>query len=188
MSVFVPLSLRVYAYVGLIFYWSSTKTKKSSHRLLNHHLYTLKSVKSTSFWKRKHLPWPPLCFNFHTLIMLACFSLSPGFPHYHLPGTDVSPYRFSMTDLLKPSLYQDIRVPAKPSRLNSGLLNQFPPSVPLVFPIFHPIVKTIKCWTSRSYLTGVTAAQLRRHPSNMKVIQRIQQVFLENKIVLKTEL
>ena len=49
-------------------------------------------------------------------------------------------------------------------------------SVPL-FSSFCNITNTyISYWISRLYLTGVAAAQLRRHLANMNVIQRILQV------------
>ena len=40
------------------------------------------------------------------------------------------------------------------------------------FTLFSRFFTIVTCWVSRSYLTGVAAAQLRRHLSNMKVIQR----------------
>ena len=56
--------------------------------------------------------------------------------------------------------------------LGWGLLSQFPPF--RYFPIFFRIIKThLPYWISRLYLTGVSAAELRWHLSNMNVIQRI---------------
>ena len=42
----------------------------------------------------------------------------------------------------------------------------------LLFSCFFTVIKTlVTYWISHSYLTGVTAAQLRWHPSNRKVIE-----------------
>ena len=54
-------------------------------------------------------------------------------------------------------------------------------SVPL-FSEFFSIVKTyVRYWISRLYLAGIAAAQLRWYLSNMKVIQRMQQVLLKDR-------
>ena len=50
-----------------------------------------------------------------------------------------------------------------------GLLSQFPP-VPLFPQICSPVKTNVNYKISRSYLTGVTAAELRRHQPNMNVI------------------
>ena len=53
-----------------------------------------------------------------------------------------------------------------------GLLSQFPPF--RYFLSFFSVVRThVSYWISRLYLTGVAAAQLRGHLSNIHVIQRI---------------
>ena len=52
-------------------------------------------------------------------------------------------------------------------------------AVPLFFKIFFIVKTHFSCWISRLYLTGVAAAQLRGHLSNMNVIQGIWHVFCE---------
>ena len=87
------------------------------------------------------------------------------------------PIPFGVTGLLGSSL------------LGWGLLNQFPPLITLIS-WFFTIVKTlVTYWISCSYLTGVAAAQLRWHLSNMNVMQIILTgTFARSKILLTEKL
>ena len=61
-------------------------------------------------------------------------------------------------------------------------------SLPL-FSSFFNIAKThISYWISRLYLTGVVAAQLRRHLSNMNVIKKSNRYFCKIDILLTEKL
>ena len=54
-------------------------------------------------------------------------------------------------------------------------------SVPLISEIFSFVKIHVSYWTSRLYFTGVAAAQLRWHLSNINVIQMIQDVLLTDR-------
>ena len=51
-------------------------------------------------------------------------------------------------------------------------------AVPLFSQFFRMIKTLFTCMISRSYLTGVTAAELRRHLTNMNVIEHILAILL----------
>ena len=60
---------------------------------------------------------------------------------------------------------------SKSPDLGWGLLDQFP--VQSFSQFFRIISRLVTCTISHSYLTGVTAAKLQRHPANMNEIRRI---------------
>ena len=61
-------------------------------------------------------------------------------------------------------------------------------SVPLISQFFSIVKTMVTYWITRSYLTGVTAAELRWHLPNMKVINRMKRLFLQIQKLTNAEL